>query len=245
MTQPIASVVRIATTPQQAKILVALLQADGIPATIEGDSLADEVAVSRRLLNLNGTRVMVPTQSLDRAKEVLASVQVEESELENQALAAENPEASVPRLPKSAPSRWPLAITTCTSVVLLGLWITRIDVEASTLDPRFRYEPTTNGMREFRRSDGELLRELEDLDKNGSYERISVFGKGTVSTSHDDDNDGLYERVEERLQDGTTTIWMDTNGDALFDQGVVRDSSGKELQRLQWTAGVGFTIQPR
>ncbi|MDO8348992.1 MAG: hypothetical protein Q7T30_02060, partial [Planctomycetota bacterium] len=92
MTQPIASVARIAATPEQAKIFVALLQAEGIPASIEGDSLADEVAVSRRMLNLNGTRVMVPTGSLERAREVLGAVQIDEAELEAQALAADAPE---------------------------------------------------------------------------------------------------------------------------------------------------------
>lgn len=245
MTEPIASVVRVAATPQQAKILVALLQVEGIPATVEGDSLADEVAVSRRLLNLNGTRVMVPTQSLARAREILESVQVEEDELESQALAAENPEQIVQRAPKGPPSRWPLVITTCTSVILLLLWLPTIDAEASSGDSKVRYEETSTGLREFRKSDNELLREFEDKNKNGTYERVTVFGKGTVTTSYDENDDGQYERIEEHRPDGTITVWADTDGDSMCDEVVVHDAGGTELQRLKWAAGAGFILQPR
>ena len=44
MSQPITSVVKVATTAAQAKLFAALLQAEGIPAQVDGDSLADEVA---------------------------------------------------------------------------------------------------------------------------------------------------------------------------------------------------------
>ena len=50
MTPPIATVVRVAATPAEAKVIVARLAAEGIPAHIDGDSLSDEVAVSRRLM---------------------------------------------------------------------------------------------------------------------------------------------------------------------------------------------------
>ena len=86
MTAP--AVARVATTPNEAKILVALLQAEGIPAHVDGESLADEVALSQRAMNLQGVRVIVPTSSLEQAREILADTAVPESELEAQALAA-------------------------------------------------------------------------------------------------------------------------------------------------------------
>jgi hypothetical protein len=245
MTQPIASVVRVAATPQQAKIFVALLQAEGIPATIEGDSLADEVAVSRRLLNLNGTRVVVPTPSLERAREILDIVKVDEEELSAQAMAAEQPELLAPRGEKRPPSRWPLAITTFTSVIFLGLWLIQVDANADTRSTSRRFEATETGMREFRVSDGQLMGEYQDRNRNGLYERITTYHKGVETIAVDEQEDGSFERFEERRSDGTVATWLDLDGDGAVDQGVVCDANGKELQRLTWSAGQGFILQAR
>jgi hypothetical protein len=88
MTHSSEAVACIASTPAAAKVFVARLQAEGIPARVEGDSLADEFAASRRLLNLMGTRVLVPRQALAAARAILQPVAIEPSELERQALAA-------------------------------------------------------------------------------------------------------------------------------------------------------------
>ena len=95
MSTPIEAVARTANTPEQAKVYVAMLMAEGIPARIDGDSLTDEFAASRRLMNLMGTKVMVPTQSLARAREILQPVAIDPAELERQAL-AEAPQTFVP-----------------------------------------------------------------------------------------------------------------------------------------------------
>jgi hypothetical protein len=233
MSQPIASVVKVASTTQEAKVLVALLQAEGIPAHIEGDSLADEVAVSRRLINLNGTRVMVPTASLEQAREVLANMKVDDDELEQQALGADHPESPVPPpAPPAPPKRWPVVVTTLAAALFLVLWLTAIDASATSRHPTLRYEPTTSGMREVRIADGKLLREYEDADHNGTYERVVTFGKAATSTSFDADDDGIFERHEERHADGNRVIWSDLDADGIVDQCTVVDRQGTELQRL-------------
>ena len=84
---PIESVARVASTPAQAKVFAAILQAEGIPARVEGDNLVDEFAASRRLMNLIGTRVMVPTQGLEAAREILQPSDIDLEELTRQALA--------------------------------------------------------------------------------------------------------------------------------------------------------------
>ncbi|MBL9080103.1 MAG: DUF2007 domain-containing protein [Planctomycetes bacterium] len=86
------TVVRVANSPTQAKLFVALLEGAGIPAYVEGDGLVDEFVTSRRMLNLSGVRVFVPTASLELARDVLADVTVDQDELERQALEAEDPE---------------------------------------------------------------------------------------------------------------------------------------------------------
>lgn len=91
MTQPIESVAATAATPGQAQVFCAVLRAQGIPARVDGDLLADEWAVSRRLMNLLGTRVMVPTASLSAARELLQPASISLDDLTAQALAAPMP----------------------------------------------------------------------------------------------------------------------------------------------------------
>jgi hypothetical protein len=87
MTEPIETVAAVAKTPAQAKVFVAMLTAEGIPARTDGDLLADEFAASRRMLNLLGCKVFVPTRSLDRARDILQPVSIDAADLEQQALA--------------------------------------------------------------------------------------------------------------------------------------------------------------
>ena len=91
-------VVRTAATPAQAKVFVALLQAEGIPAHIDGDSLVDEFIMSRRLMNLTGVRVLVPADAAARAHEILRTTAVDEDELTQQALAEEPEDPGPARL---------------------------------------------------------------------------------------------------------------------------------------------------
>ena len=96
MSHPISAIVTIADTPDQAKLFVACLKAADIPAFTDG-SPPDEFAMSQQLLNLTSTKVMVPHDALQRAKEVLEEAfperaPVDLEELTRQALAAEQPE---------------------------------------------------------------------------------------------------------------------------------------------------------
>lgn len=104
MSGPIESVARVANTPEQAKVFVATLMAAGIPARIEGENLTDEWAASRRLMNLLGTRVMVPTKCVEQARELLQPVAIDAGELEQQALAAAGETTTLVELETFAPS---------------------------------------------------------------------------------------------------------------------------------------------
>ena len=93
MSKPISTVVKIASSPDQAKMFVAMLAAEGIPAFTDG-SPPDEFSMSQRMMNLSGVKIMVPTEAADRAKEILAphDAEVDLDELTRQALQAEDPE---------------------------------------------------------------------------------------------------------------------------------------------------------
>ena len=95
MSDPISTVVKVASTPAQAKIYVSMLRAEGIPAFVDGDSAADEFAMSQRMLNVSNVKVMVPTEAAAIAAEILAPVDVDVDELTRQALSAvDNPRAA-------------------------------------------------------------------------------------------------------------------------------------------------------
>jgi len=248
MDRPLSAVVRVAATPDQAKVFVALLQAEGIPAYSEGDMLADEVAVSRRLMNVGGTRVLVPSASLERAREILGNAEVDPAELEQQALAAADaehlPEPPQPEPPVSARTlRWALVVASVAAVVFLCLWLSGLEARAAAQDPRFLYEPKDPGvMQELRRSDRRLMRTYYDRNLNGTYDRVTLHrADGSVAALWiDSEEDGVFESSEEHRDDGTTATWTDTDRDGIPDEGRVTDREGRVLQTLVWQRGAGF-----
>ncbi|MBL8723388.1 MAG: hypothetical protein JNK49_05045 [Planctomycetes bacterium] len=243
MADPDTVVAKVATTPAQAKIWVALLQGAGIPAYTDGDSLADEIAVSRRVLNLNGTRVFVPKNSLDRARELLTNTQVDEQELEAQALAAADPETP-PARPADQDRRrsaWPLAITSALMVVFLAFWLTEVDQRVRSTNPNFRYEPIPNGLREVRKSDGFAQRELFDRNGDGNHEQqILHHTDGSREEWLDADEDGVAEIWIVYQRNGGKATWTCSAARGQFDRCVVQDAKGNEVQRLRWQPDRGF-----
>ncbi|MFK7739507.1 MAG: hypothetical protein AB8H80_04220 [Planctomycetota bacterium] len=96
MSESSHTVVKVSGTPEQAKICVAMLQAEGIPAFTDAQSAPDEFAMSQRLMNLSGSKVMVPNSAVDRAREILKPQDVDLDELTRQALeAGEDPAADI------------------------------------------------------------------------------------------------------------------------------------------------------
>jgi hypothetical protein len=76
--------VRTASTPAQAQVFTAILNAEGIHAHVD-DGAAPAVFGS----GMYGVRVMVPACDLERARDLLANTAVDPTELEAQALATD------------------------------------------------------------------------------------------------------------------------------------------------------------
>jgi len=94
VSEPISRIVAVASTPAQAKIYVAMLRAEGIPAFVDGESAADEFAMSQRLMNVSNVRVVVPTEAASLAAEILKTRSVNAADLERQAVdAKEEPDS--------------------------------------------------------------------------------------------------------------------------------------------------------
>lgn len=56
-----------AKSPFEAKVMTSVLAAAGIPASVEGELLADEVAVAQASMHTGGVRVLVPRSERDAA----------------------------------------------------------------------------------------------------------------------------------------------------------------------------------
>jgi hypothetical protein len=263
MSQPIESLARVASTPAQAKIFVAMLAAEGIPARVDGDSLVDEFAASQRLMNLVGTRVMVPTSALQRAQELLQPLQVDPHELVRQAL-AEAPEfphdrsrANASAGPATA-SEAAAAAARLTRTLLLALLVLAIGAAVlfaflwrrevnlfNDIFPGVRVYWSDNVLFEERISDQQVLRRSHDEDRDGVFERVVDLGGSALLTVYDQYADGGHNRCVETRFDGLTLTWTNEDRDGPFDVCVVTDLQGKQLQTLRWVAGTGFVLQPK
>ena len=256
MSQPIQSVARVANTPAQAKIFVAMLEAEGIPARIDGDSLADEFAVSQRLLNLSGTRVLVPTSALQRAQEILQMEPVDPEELERAALVGAPPPPT--QSPETTPTTTTAAASSNNGLMLpllamaIGaaaffafLWRQAVSSHEST-NPEFHTFWEDNVLHEQRKSDLRVVRRWHDHDLDGLFERGEVLdADGRTIVTYDQFVDGHYLRsVASRVGDLTTT-WTDDDRNGLYDSCVVTDRDGKQVQALRWQPGTGFVPLPK
>lgn len=257
MSEPIESVARVATTPSEAKIFVAMLRAEGIPARTDGDSLVDEFAASQRLMNLVGTKVIVPTSSLERAREILQPDPIDPAELERAALAG-GPEAPpVPAAieqPVSAPGPTSsfnsillalLLLATGAAILFAFLWRNE-QAPTFTPSPDIDYRWDGETLAETRSGRGGLLRLYFDRDHDGRFEIEELYAKGAKKVAvFDQDFEGIYLRSIESRGEGLTATWADEDRDGLFDVVVVTDSAGKVLQELRWRAGKGFEVQTK
>jgi hypothetical protein len=251
MREPIETAVRTANTPAQAKVFVAMLQAEGIPARVDGESLTDEFAASRRLMNLAGVKVMVPTSSLPRAREILQPVQVDPDELEREAMAAAGERAAPVETDRASAARpmslaWLLLLAAVgAAVVFAFLWQQQARKFVSPA-PDLDYAWDGDALRETLRRDGRLMRLLFDRDHDQMYERIEQFdpaGKRVMAC--DRYEGGLYRRYVESRSGDLEVTWTDEDRDGLSDVAVVTDRSGNVVQRIEWRAGTGFVLQPR
>lgn len=253
MTPPISSVVRVAKSPEQAKIYVALLAGEGIPAHIEGEGLVDEFAMSRRMMNLVAVRVFVPTASLERAREVLAATEISEEELERQAGAEAEPappSLAVAALANpTAPAQrrmWPLVLAITAAFVFFALWMREVERRLDAEDPLFVFEPFPYGIHQILRATGKPVADFHDDNHDGSWDRHVVYGTDgeVISTNTDQNRDGSFDRCVE-LRDGMRITWLDQDGDQQFETCNVADQQGNVVHRVVWKAGTGFVIEKR
>src|SRR5262245_302695 len=203
-----------ARTPAEAQGRGAMLRGAGSGARVRDDLRAAEFAVSQRLMNQVGVRILVPTAQLDDARAILAeSRSIGDDELTAQAVAATGAEASESERPPAPATSAKGATLAAVAAALLALlffclWMDTRQRLRESFDPLVAWKATSTGLRGFSRATGKMLRELVDRNDNRVYEEQRYFdAAGNVArVAYDDDEDGTLDRLEEH-SDGLVVLW--------------------------------------
>ncbi len=239
-----------ATTPDHANLLRALLQGAGIPAHVDGTLLADEFAISQRMMNQQGVKVLVPHDRLAEARDVVASAAVSEDELERQAMAAGGEEESTPTAGGPTGSHGRLALLLgILSVTFGSLWM-QARADAAVSHPLLHFDSVGDlGVwTDTWRHNGKPAQRRFDRDGDGHCEEVDTFNRDgqRTTTAFDRDADGMWETLVEHRPGGERIQWSDEDGDGRFDRGEVRAPDGAQVtQRLRYRPGQGIAVETR
>ena len=218
---------RIARTPFEARVIAAVLEAAGIPASTPDGLLADEFATSQRLMNLQNVRVLVPRARLADAEAALLEARTVGEGLDDAfepvADSEGKPESLAPRAP-GAPAKPRFGLTlalAAASVVFFIAWLEARADRESLSGATALWSVDRNGPAlEYRRGDGTLALRSTDRDANGVVERHEQFDRSgrLVSRALDEDQDGEFETIESFDREGRLT-WRarDADGDGRLE----------------------------
>ena len=251
MTDPISSVVAVAANSDEAKLMVAWLRAEDIPAFTDPDSAADEFAMSQRLMNLTSVKVMVPTSQLERAREILdRRGTIDREEVSQQAVAAAGPECEQesPQVKRATggsswlPWVWAIAATLL-AILFLVQWL---DTRQRLRIPGFDTVWNDDTYSQYLTGTKNRISYGEDYDADGLIEKHIVFGQRSswTQTMTELDEFGFYGKMVMRRKDDLIETWPRSKTTGQQDEVIVTNKAGEVVQRMTWQPGKGFVEQP-
>jgi hypothetical protein len=217
-------VFREARNPFEARIIAAVLEDAGIPVFVAGGMLADEFALSQRMMNLQSVAVQVPKDRLADAEQALAAARaggeaLVQDEVDVGAPAPE-PAEPVAAAPRSRSRGW----TILCALLALGFAVLWVDARNALADARtspfLDYEPTSDGWRFRSKSSRAIAQSSRDADRDGIPEATTWHDRAgrPTQTAHDVDENNEVERTETFGPDGRrTTESRDADGDGRFE----------------------------
>ena len=258
-------VVVTARSPAEASMVQALLEGEGIPTVVEGDALVDEWAMAQKLLGRIGTEVKVPRGLLARAQELIADAK---SAVDSTGAAGDSTGGAGGSTSGAEPTEeeeedafrdvdrsWPFSawlavvILGFSSATLLAMFVMAETERRELLqDPLYRYEFNFSGtfMKVILKETGAVVSESTDQNANripeqyvtydgagnrtwvsvdenedGLYERVELYSIGNaspVSVSIDADGDTFPESITIETADGVIHEFVDRDGDRRYDQ---------------------------
>lgn len=221
-----------ASSAFEARILSTILSEAGIPNHVPGESLADEFAVSQRLVNLQGADIHVPPDLVEQARAAIESARPEtDARLEELAMAAgSEPDAETaprpqPQVSPPSPGSGRKTLLIIGLVLLLAivgsLWLdARASLARFEEDLLYTVQVTDLGWSGRWLHNGKLAYRATDEDYNGVPEKYEHFSRDGVllSISFDEDQNGVFERIDSfdrsgRLADRS----IDADQDGFFE----------------------------
>ena len=202
----------------EAEWWVGALKGHGIQAVVFGEELADEFAMSQKLMGLGGgIRVMVPRPTLDAAREAMVQIEEDrpsEAELEEafaKTPALESDEAPPAQATASSPGKTAAIVLLTAGVVALGWFaLKQQDTIHAFENQGLVFERTWFDDRyEARWRDGGALGHIGfDRDQTGDVEEFQEFDRSgrPFRTSLDANQNGVFE----------TSYGLDAEGTRVF-----------------------------
>ncbi len=220
---------RQARTPFEAKVIAAVLQDAEIPVLVPGGGmLADEFAVSQRLMNQQGVSVRVPADRVADAEAALAAAKRSgeqlAAELGDEPLAAEEAAtagASASERGGVRPWGWTLALAGV-ALVFATLWAkSETALAHATRFPLWETRSVETGSLSEWTHNGAIAYEMVDVDRDGIIERQHSHDRqGNLRfTAFDEDENGIYERFTAYALSGAEAAhWFDRDQNGIMDE---------------------------
>ena len=210
------------------------LEAAGIPTHVDADMLADEFAMSQKLLGLQRVRVLVPADRLEEARVVLGDL--EHAAPPSGSEAEEQDEDEVDGEPAPAPRKGPdvraLAIVLLGAAVLvlaLLLAMGRRGEEGDEKDPLYTWKQTETTETAYWKDSGKPAYSYADEDGDRVYEITHWYDREgrLVTTTQDRNGNGIPELTWTYVP-GKDWIYMsyDEDEDGLVEMRVYREANG-------------------
>lgn len=197
-------VFRTARTPIEAELIASILHDAEIPAFVAGGLLADEFAMSQRLMNLSSVAVQVPRSRVQDAEAALAAARAGAASVDEAAARSlePNPVPAPTTTPgPAAPTRpsWVLTFgLACLTVAFLVEWLdTRAELRVARQAGLTYATNEGPGTLVYRwRDDDRVAGRITDMDGNGIPEVHAAYNRDgePTNTAYDKDQNGIFER---------------------------------------------------
>lgn len=242
---------RMAKSPFEAKIIAAVLDDAGIPAFVASGMLADEFALSQRMMNLQGVKVQVAEENLEKAEEALAAAKRSGEELMNDVDVGDGedggdksdvpPPGDGPPAGGGKTSAW-AALFAIVAITFGYLWIDSKAAHARATRDLLRFgEETDDGFASRWKHNSELAIYQVDANHDGLFEEARYYNRDGVhwATTFDADQNGMAELIVEVDGDGTIK-WYDADQNGILERCEIVNAAGEVVAEQQRREGEGY-----
>lgn len=237
-----------ARSPLEAELIVSVLREAGVPAFVAGGMLADEFAVSQRLMNIHAVAIQVPRDRLDDARAALAQARANAALVEEAAEATIGPDGperfgALVEPAARRPGWLPLVLASGAALAFLVLWLDargqlQLLLRQSAAGPTTIDREDDDGTTWWRwTGSGEVAARVLDADRNGTAEEQTlhhVDGQ-RVLTLFDADQNGVHERADSWHGGSVVATSHDADQDGVFER-VVEDRGTQSVVYLDQDA---------